>query len=111
MPVVFDEEYTKSVSEIRTPAYDFSGVLGSDESFTGTITASSDPSGLTIDNVTYTSVATTIKGKTVAAGKAITMRVSGGTANVRYEINMSGSTNSTPAQTIPGIAYLSVQAD
>lgn len=111
MPVVFDEEYTKSVSEIRNLAFDFSNVLGESETFTGTITATADPSGPTVDNVTYTSAAITIKGKTVSAGKAITMRVSGGTANVRYEINMSGGTTSTPAQTIPGIAYLSVQAD
>jgi hypothetical protein len=111
MPVVFDEEYSKSVSEVRNMAFDYSDVLSSGEAFTGTITATATPSGPTIDNAVYSSTALTIKGKTVTAGQAITMRISGGTAGVRYEINMSGGTTSTPAQTIPGVAYISVQAD
>jgi len=55
--VVFDDEYTKAVSSVRNLAFDFSGVLASGESFTGTITATSDPSGLTINNVTFNSTA------------------------------------------------------
>lgn len=110
MPLVCTEEYAKAVSEVVNIAVDCTEGLDSGESLTGTITATA--SGITVDNVTVTSTTKVINGRTVAAGKAITARVSGGTAATRYEIKFSGATDSSPAQTrqIRNV-IISVQAD
>lgn len=110
MPLVCTEEYSKAVSEVVNLAIDCSEGLDSGESLTGTVTVTA--SGITVDNETVTSVSKVINGKTVDAGKAITCRVSGGTAGTRYEIKFSCATDSSPAQTrqIRNV-ILSVQPD
>lgn len=92
---------TAAVGEVNLYSVSFAGVLDTGESLTGTPTvAEQSTSDLTISNVSVSSSALTINGKTVAAGEAVQFKVSGQlTANSPYTLKITVGTDSTPAQT------------
>jgi hypothetical protein len=81
-------------------AVSFDLLLESGETLTGIPNVSGSPSGLTIDNVRVSSDTLTINGFSVSAGRAVQFRVSDGQAGKKYELTVSCSTNSSPAQTL-----------
>jgi len=86
--------------ETRNCAVSFDDVLeGSpDETITGTPTITG--TGMTVTNIAVTTGSRTINGKSVAAGKAVTFVMSGGTAGNDYALTVTVTTTSTPSQTI-----------
>lgn len=102
---------TKKASEVRNAAVDFSGKLDSGESLTGTPTVTATPSGLTFANVAVSTGTLTINGSSVAAGKAVQFKVTGGTSYLMYDVSVSCGTNSTPAQTLYACLQLMVEPD
>ncbi len=92
--------YTKHPSEVRNCAVSLANVLDSGETLTGTPTVSATPSGLTFSNAQVSVGTLTINGVSVAAGKAVQFRVSGGTSGVRYNVEVTCGTTSSPAQTL-----------
>lgn len=83
-------------------AFSFDEVLQSGETFTGTPTvAEVTTTDLTLANKAVSSGALMILGKSVATGRAIVCKVSGGTAGTTYRIRVTcGTTGGTVAQTI-----------
>lgn len=102
---------TKTVSEVRNSAFDFTDALDDEELLTGTPTVEDPAGGLTIDNVRVNTAAIEILGVEVAVGKAVQWRVSGGTAGVTYTLDIEADTDATPAQTLRGEAVLIVEPD
>jgi hypothetical protein len=92
--------HTKHPSEVRNCAVSFDYVLDDGELLTGTPSIASVPSGLTFANAKVNTVALTINGITVAIGKAVQFKVSGGTSGVQYQMEVSCATDASPAQTI-----------
>ncbi len=109
------QQQSKTVSEVRNVAVSFAGKLDSGEALTGTPNISevdaASPQDLTFANIAVSTGALTINGETVAAGEAITFKVSGGTANKLYKIQIDCGTDATPAQTLYGVVRLAVKAD
>lgn len=95
-----DTTHTKHPSEVRNCAVSFENVLDSGELLTGTPTVSATPSGLTFASIKVNTVALTINGATVAIGKAVQFKVTGGSSDVKYQIEASCGTDATPAQTL-----------
>lgn len=93
---------SKTASEVRNLAVSFVNELDTspNELLTGTPTISATPSGLTFSSVAVNSVARTINGVSVAIGKAVQARVSGGTAGQEYTLTVTAGTDATPAQTL-----------
>ena len=89
-------------SETRNGAVSYEGLLQETpaELLTGTPTASVSPSGPSVSNLAVTTETTTINGKDVATGKAVTFRVVGGSAGTEYVVTLTATTDSTPAQTL-----------
>lgn len=111
MSIEAPQEYDKAVSEVRNVAYDFTPLLDEGESLTGTPTVTITPSGPTVSNAAVNVAALTILGETVAIGKAVQFRVSGGSSGVTYTFTISVATNSTPAQTLRRKGRLNLVAD
>lgn len=111
MPAICKQEYNKSVTEVVCITIDATKRLKAAELLTGTPTISA-MGDMAIDNIAVTTAEEIVDGRTVAIGKAITARISGGTTLGRYEIKAFCATTSSPAQTIEfrgGI--LNLQAD
>lgn len=94
------ETRSKHPSEVRNISISFVNVLDSGESLTGTPTLSATPSGLTFASAQTNAAAVTINGVSVAIGKAVLARVSGGSSGITYKCEASCGTTATPAQTI-----------
>lgn len=109
MPMVCTQEHNKSISEVGFFAVDCSDSLESDETMTGTPT-SSGQSEMTISSITVTAAERVIEGRTVAAGKALTFKASGGTTPGRYEVKFISATTITSARQIRGVV-INLQAD
>jgi hypothetical protein len=89
------------VGEVRNVAVDFTELLDSGESLTGTPTVTEiTTTDLTFANVAVNTAILTIYGVSVAVGKAVQFKVSGQLAGVTYKIKLSATTDATPAQTI-----------
>ena len=101
--------YTIQVGEIRNCAIDFSDVLDTDESFTGTVTITGT-AAVTLDNKAISDSTLTINGREVDSGKAITYRVEGVSAAADIPIKVTCSTDASPAQTIIETVELTVEA-
>lgn len=88
-------------------------MLDSGESMTGTPTvAEQTTSDLTITNEAVNTSTLTIKGNSVAAGRAVQFLVSGHlAANSPYKLKITVATDSTPAQTIVRHVQFLVQAE
>lgn len=93
-----------SVGSTRNVAVSFSGQLDDGELLTGTPTITEGTTtDLTINNKAVSSAALTINGITVPIGEAVQCSVSGFvSANYPYTINISVTTDATPAQTLIG---------
>jgi len=102
----------KTVSEVLNAAVSFIGKLESAELLTGTPTvAEVTTTDLALSNKVVSTAALTISGVVVASGKAVQFAVSGGVAGVTYAVNVSCTTDSTPAQTLHGKVTFTVEAD
>lgn len=94
------QRHTKSVSEVANVAIDLRGLLDSGELFQGTPTITEvTTTDLTLSNKAINGSSLVINGQTCVAGQAVTFRVSGGVAGSEYAINITATTNATPAQT------------
>jgi len=90
-----------AVGESNNFAVSFDKVVDSGELLTGTPTVEEvTTTDLTIENKAVSGVALSIRGETVAIGKAVTFSVSGQTlASSPYTVKITVSTDSTPSQT------------
>lgn len=86
----------KQPSESRLFAMDFSGLLGVGETLTAVTSAVASPSGLTVD------------ASPTATGAFAYVRISGGTADIRYKVTFVVTTSAS--NTLEGEGYLSVKA-
>lgn len=84
-------------------------MLDSGELLTGVPSVTSDTTGLTIGSVTLSIETLTINGKSVAAGQAVQFNVAGGVDGVDYLLQITATTDSSPAQTLSGFARLIVR--
>lgn len=102
----------KGVSAARNIAVDFIDQLDAGEVLTGTPTVTEvTTSDLTLSNKIINTAELTINDRTVAIGKAVQCKVTGGTAYRTYKIKISVGTNSTPAQTLIAIIELRIEAE
>jgi len=106
------ERYTWKVGSTRTPRLSYDEVLETSELLTGTPTVVEvTTSDLTIDNKAVSTAALTIKNEAIAAGRALTFRVSGhGVTNAPYTLTITASTDATPAQTFVKQLIIDVEA-
>jgi len=103
---------TKTVSGVRNVAVSFSNMLDSGELLTGTPTiAEVTTTDLTLGSKAVSTAILTINGESTPIGEAVQFNVSGGTANVTYQIKITVGTDASPAQTLLGIVKLTVLAD
>ena len=100
---------TLIVGETRNAAVSFADLLDSGESLSGTpVVAEVSTSDLTISNAAVSSTSLTIQGESVAAGLAVTFRVTGGTAGQTYTIKITANTDASLSQTVIGYVTLQV---
>lgn len=108
MTIACKEQHQKSAGETLNVVVDCTDMLVSGETLTGTPTVTC--TGLTLASKAVNSGALTDPdGDTIAIGKAVQFSVAGGTAGTRYEIDVTVSTTSTPAQTINRLCVLNVR--
>lgn len=98
--VATQEMPNKRTTETRNGAISLDALLEAVEVVSGTPTITSSPSGLTFSNIQSNSDAIIVKGLTVATGRAIQFRVTGGTSGITYNCKAVVATNSTPAQSV-----------
>jgi len=104
--------HTKTVGDIRNIAYAFDDVVDSGELLTGTPTiVEITTTDLTISSKAVNTTVLDIDGISTPIGEAVQCSISGGVADTTYEILITVSTNSTPAQTLNGKFILKVIAD
>lgn len=102
----------KTASEVRTCALSFVNKLPTGVELTGTPTvAEVTTSDLTIANVLKNAASMTIDDETVAANKAVTWKVSGGTAGSTYLLKVTCTTNASVAETLIALVRLRVIGD
>jgi hypothetical protein len=91
--------------ETRNGKASFANKLDSGESLAGSPTITElGTTHLTIANATRSTGTLTINGVEVTSGHALTFKVTGFVANMVYRLRMECATDSTPAQTLRGIA-------
>lgn len=100
--------HTKHPDAAQNAAVSFDELLEGAEALTGTPTVTGSPSGLTIDNARVSTGELTIDGQTVATGRAVQFRVSGGTSGDTHTIKVVCGTTSSPAQTLVAECVLRV---
>lgn len=102
----------KAVSEVLNAAVSFSGKLETGEKLVGTpVIVEETSSDLTIDNEAVSVALLNISGVDTPIGEAAQFRVSGGVAGQLYTVNISCTTDATPAQTLLGKITFNVEAD
>lgn len=108
----------KTASEVRNVAVDYTQKLDGGELLTGTPTiatmlygTTSTTTEITVASVTVSTTGLTINGSTVLTGQAVQCKVSAGTAGTRYDLKITCTSNSTPAQTFVDRCQLNVVAD
>ncbi len=106
------QQQSKTASEIKNAACDFTGKLDTGEVLTGTPTVVEvGTSDLTLSNKVVSTAVLTILGRSVAIGKAVQFSVEGGTAGRSYEILITVDTDSSPAQRLTAKLPLEVKPD
>ena len=102
----------KTVSEVLNAAVNFSGKLSSGEKLTGTpVVVEVTTTDLTLGSKVVSTAIVEISGIDVPIGEAVQFSVSGGVAGTTYTVNVSCTTDSTPAQTLHGKVTFTVEAD
>ena len=97
--------------ETRNGKVSFVDLLDDGESLTGTPTVVEvTTSDLTISNAAVSAAALTINGESVATGKAVQFKVTGGTAGTTYLLRITVSTDATPAQTFERYVKVEMRA-
>lgn len=99
MTVALTEIWSKGASEVRNAAISFAGKLDSGELLSGSPTVSAT-TGITIASADKNATTITIDGESVIANKAVTFRVSGGTAGSSYTITTTCATDASVPQTL-----------
>ena len=95
------ERHTKREAEVRTSHASFDEALEEGELLTGTPTLTVSPAGtLTADTPALTTGDVDISGRSVAAARALSFRISGGTEGVSYIVTVTAASDGSPAQTI-----------
>ncbi len=104
---------TFAVGEIRNCSVSFDALLSSGEGLTGTVNAVEQTTNhLTISNSVVSTNALTIRGKSVAVAKAVQFSVRNHVVSGSpYTIQITTSTNSTPAQTFVKQVMFSVTVE
>ena len=100
---------TREISEgaVRLVAIDFQDDLDEGELLTGTPSVDElYTSGLTITNKVVNTSTIEVKGRDCDAGTAVQFLVQGQTSGSSYRVQIKATTDSTPAQTIPGDVIL-----
>lgn len=100
------EVKAKAAGETRNVAIDYSDKLDSGELLTGAPSVS--VTGMTASNQSVNSTELTIQGDAVAAGKAVTFTLAGGTAGTSYLVTVTVSTDATNAQTFEDVIKVDV---
>ena len=105
MTIELPQQHRASVGATEVCYVDFTSILYSSESLTGTPTVVEiGTSDLTMASTDcYVTSATYVddEGTTVAAAKAVTFSLTGGTvANSPYSLTVTAATNSTPARVL-----------
>jgi hypothetical protein len=94
-----------SLGDIENFAIDYTDVLDSTETLTGTPTVvEQTTTDLTIASVAVNTSALTILDSSVSVGKAVQFKVSGQKVNTRYTLLVTVGTTSTPARTLKRLA-------
>ena len=102
----------KTVSEVLNAAVNFSGKLDAGEKLTGTpVVVEVSSTDLSLGSKAVSVAIINISGVDVPIGEAVQFSVSGGVADTKYEINVSCTTDSSPAQTLHGKITFNVEAD
>lgn len=104
------QRHRMPLSAIRTVSIAFDDVLESGEAFTGTPTVTPSATGITATGVAINTSTLSIDGVSTATGKALTVSVNPSVAG-EYELAFSCGTDATPAQTLYGIAVITVIPD
>jgi hypothetical protein len=99
----------KTPSETLNGAVSFVPKLRSAEKLTGTPTVTATPSGLTFSSVAVNTSAINEDGFTADIGKAVQFAVTGGSADTKYTLTVTGTSDATPAQTLQVYAVLWVK--
>lgn len=90
------QRYQKPKGATRLVSVDFTDMLEWDESLSGTPTITRSSTTITVSGAAINSSGTTvILGTTVAANKAVTFLVSGGSSATAYNFNISVGTNNS----------------
>lgn len=103
MPIKFDQRPKISAGATEIIKIDFTDQLdsGSDELLTGTPTVTEvTTSDLTLANKMVSTITMTILDREVAAGMAVTFKVTGQKAGTQYQFRVSVGTTSSPARTL-----------
>lgn len=96
-----------TVGESRNMSVDFFGFLDSGELLVGPPTVLEvDTSDLTIINTVVNTSEIEIGSRTVAIGEGVQFHLTGVVAGVKYEIEITVDTDSTPAQTLKGSVFI-----
>ena len=111
-PDVEPEIIEMKVSEVRNVAVSFVGKLDDGELLTGTpLVVEITSTDLTLVNKVISTAALTINGKSVAIGEAVQFKVSTPKANINYDVRLTATTDSTPAQTLIATIRIRGKAD
>jgi len=104
--------HTKTVGATRNISFAFDDVVDSGELLTGTPTILEvTTADLTISNKVVSTAILEIDGIDTPIGEAVQCSISGGVADTSYDVLITVSTDSTPAQTLIGKFTLKVIAD
>lgn len=102
----------KAVTEVLNAAVSFSGKLEAGESLTGTPTVVEETtSDLTLSSKSVSVAIINISGIDTPIGEAVQFSVQGGVAGTLYTVNISCTTDASPAQTLRGKVTFNVEAD
>ena len=100
MVMLLSETPVISVGDVEVFAIDYTDILDGTETLTGPTATEVSTTDLTIANVAVNVAAITVKGVTVAIGKAVQCKVSGQKLGTAYKLLVSVNTTSTPARTL-----------
>jgi hypothetical protein len=112
MTIELPQHHRVSVGGTEVCYVDFTSILYSSESLTGTptVTGSSDLTLASSDCVVTSASYVDDEGVTVASGKAVMFSIAGGTAaDSPYSLTVTAATNSTPARVLPYKALFSFE--
>lgn len=110
MPASVTQRYLKALSEEWTVPIDCRGYLGSEETIDtiDDVSVSGTDSALVAENETINDDDVECLGRTVPAGKAILLDLSGGTADVTYEIRVLFTTSDGQVKQIRNLFIVAI---